>query len=201
MKINGGTLQDLVDKTKRGFGLNPNNTKPFLVTSWKKQVCNYEGEDIRKCIDLNNLGKLRQGDRACLDVKWGPDYEYQQTNTLKPATAVTTNDSEATEVEGGVENVSLIQGYPPEALPAVFPTPPRQLPPGETPPAPVLPSFQPPSAPPTVSDQLQALQATGASPPVLMSWCNPNLTADPGRLTALEARAAQWNLVSLPSMP
>jgi hypothetical protein len=39
-------------------------------------VCNYEGTEILKCIDLNNLGNLRDPNlNTALDVKWGPDYE------------------------------------------------------------------------------------------------------------------------------
>lgn len=60
------------------FGLKQGETKPFLVTPWKSEVCNHEGELIRKCIDVNNLGKLvDQTINSRLNVKWGPDYRIE----------------------------------------------------------------------------------------------------------------------------
>ncbi|KAL6894695.1 hypothetical protein GGI43DRAFT_386290 [Trichoderma evansii] len=60
------------------FGLKPDKTKPFLVTSWKNIIYNYEGKDIKKCIDVNNLGKLVDPVvNSRLNVKWGPDYQIE----------------------------------------------------------------------------------------------------------------------------
>ncbi|KAL7928976.1 hypothetical protein V8C35DRAFT_205155 [Trichoderma chlorosporum] len=89
-----GTLEDFKNKTKQFFGFNPNRTKPFQITPWKNAVCNFEGNDIIKAVDLKNMGRLRgQGNSSRLDVKWGPDYKVRIPTPLQ-------QPSEAQEEQG-----------------------------------------------------------------------------------------------------
>lgn len=77
-----GALEDLKSKTKQFFGLNSNNTKPFLVSPGRNVVCNSEGKDIIRSIDLKNLGRLRdQRDRCRLELKWD---QYHKMEVLTP---------------------------------------------------------------------------------------------------------------------
>ncbi|KAH0523159.1 hypothetical protein TsFJ059_008203 [Trichoderma semiorbis] len=73
-----GTVEDFRNKTRRFFGFGPDNTVLFKVTPRVKEVCCYEGKDIKKCIDVNNLGALRSSDdSSMLDMKLGPKYQVE----------------------------------------------------------------------------------------------------------------------------
>ncbi|KAK1252955.1 hypothetical protein MKX08_004142 [Trichoderma sp. CBMAI-0020] len=83
-----GTMEDFKNKTKAFFRSNPEKTKPYLVTPWKQKVCNYEGVDILKCIDLDNLGKLRNRNKnSSLQLKWELSHhvEIEGVSTVKHA--------------------------------------------------------------------------------------------------------------------
>ena len=213
--IYAGTLEEFKDKTKRFFGLKPEQTKAFLVTPWKKSVRNFEGEDIFKSIDVNNLGKLRkQGDRSCLDVKWGPNYTYQAQTSKLAATATMNNESdtiaiETEKVEEDAEKVrhaedshsALPQGDPPLVAPSSIaathqPFSAERPNPNPTPaPGPasatILSSVQPHSVLTQPDSSSQVPHLAAGLPPLLVGWCSPASTVDVGRLTALEARTAQ----------
>ncbi|KAK4244137.1 hypothetical protein C7999DRAFT_44151 [Corynascus novoguineensis] len=76
--VRAGTLREIENRTKRFFGNAPGRTTSFSMTPWKQTICNSEGKDILKEIDLGNLGKLRDPAlRTRLNVKWvaGPAYE------------------------------------------------------------------------------------------------------------------------------
>ncbi|RFU78594.1 hypothetical protein TARUN_3637 [Trichoderma arundinaceum] len=102
-----GTLEDFKNKTKNFFGLHPSRTKPFQVTPGKNTVCNFEGNDIIKGVDLKNLGRLRSPEnRSRLDVKWGPDYKVEIPT---PSHRTSEASDEARPEEGVQEQVSA--GY------------------------------------------------------------------------------------------
>ena len=174
-----GTIEDFKNKTKQFFGLKPDNTKPFLVTPWKKQVCNFEGKDIIKCIDLNNLGKLQgQGNRSNLDVKWGPDYKIEIPTPSEQASEIL---SDATITGESAEDVSPAS----TSQSASLATPALVAGTGSTAAAPPI------TIPPAASGLLQVPHSS--LPPLMIGWYNPTSTTndDSGRLRALEARAAQ----------
>ncbi|PTB60268.1 hypothetical protein M431DRAFT_71310 [Trichoderma harzianum CBS 226.95] len=78
-----GALEDLKNKTRQLFGLNPNMAKPFLVSPGKNVVCNFEGNDIIKSIDLKNLGRLRdQGDSSRLNLELDNYYKIETSTPL-----------------------------------------------------------------------------------------------------------------------
>ncbi|KAL6819770.1 hypothetical protein V8C40DRAFT_276341 [Trichoderma camerunense] len=67
-----GALEDLKNKTRQFFGLNPNMAKPFLVSP---------GKNVS--IDLKNLGRLRdQGDSSRLNVELGNYYKIETSTPL-----------------------------------------------------------------------------------------------------------------------
>ncbi|KAL9120737.1 MAG: hypothetical protein Q9187_002707 [Circinaria calcarea] len=184
-----GTIEDFKNKTKEFFGLKPDKTKPYLVTPGKKLVCNFEGHDIFKCIDLNNLGKLQgQGDRSNLDVKWGPDYKIEIPRPSKQASETLS--------DGTITGESAEDGWKSDKLP-------EEASPASTSQSASLATpivlggtawtvaAPPITVPPAASGLLQVPQSS--LPPMMVGWYNPTLTtnADSGRLTALEARAAQ----------
>ncbi|KAI1420586.1 hypothetical protein F5Y12DRAFT_719406 [Xylaria sp. FL1777] len=72
----GGNWREVVQGTKRFFGLSPDETKPFSVTPWVQPICQQgEGERIRNTIDPDNLEKLRDPSNATkLTLPLGPDY-------------------------------------------------------------------------------------------------------------------------------
>ncbi|KAL2193910.1 hypothetical protein P885DRAFT_63462 [Corynascus similis CBS 632.67] len=76
--VRAGTLREIENRTKRFFGNAPGWTTSFSMTPWKQTICNSEGKDILKGIDLDNLGKLRDPAlRTSLNVKWGSGPAYQ----------------------------------------------------------------------------------------------------------------------------
>ncbi|KAL7792821.1 hypothetical protein V8C43DRAFT_322158 [Trichoderma afarasin] len=89
------TTDDVKNKTKTFFGFGPDNTVLFKVTPWVKEVCCYEGKDIKKCIDINNLGALRSSDDSTmLDMKLGPKSQLEATALERPGDSwATTDDS------------------------------------------------------------------------------------------------------------
>ncbi|KAL6697341.1 hypothetical protein J3F84DRAFT_368678 [Trichoderma pleuroticola] len=80
-----GTLDDFKNKTRQFFGLPSDRTQPFLVTPFMNEVCSSEGKEMKKCIDVNNLGKLRGQDQA-LNLKWGPSCQIE-LNPPAPASS------------------------------------------------------------------------------------------------------------------
>ncbi|KAI0849801.1 hypothetical protein F5Y00DRAFT_268897 [Daldinia vernicosa] len=171
--VRAGTVQEYKDKTKRFFGFGPGQTKAFLVTPWKKDVCNSEGEDIMQCIDLKNLGRLRQqGKRTKLEVKWGPSYKIETSKPIQVAVDDTTISDMEEKKLGRVVNTAA----PPASTVGS--------------PAPSMPNTQSFTLPVT-SGPPRTDQST--LPPLLIGWCNqtPTLIADTTRLTALEARLGQ----------
>lgn len=184
-----GTKQDFMNKTKRFFGLNPNETKPFLVTPGKGEICNYEGKDIRKCVDINNLGKLRhQENSSRLDVKWGPDYRVEAPI---PSTGI---DNQPLAREKESLSINKAAEELPSSAPLLTSTKEPQVPPflqglqsSETATTAIdsAPGF--PQAPQWSSPQVLSL------PPLVVGWQNPTpaTNTDSARITALEARMAQ----------
>lgn len=88
-----GRFQDIKQNVKKFFGTRPGQTNAYTVTPWKKTLCNYEGEEIRKSIDINNLGTLRSG--TTLNVTWGPGPAMSPT----PRTEVNTSAPRPLSVE------------------------------------------------------------------------------------------------------
>ncbi|KAL6793706.1 hypothetical protein GGI42DRAFT_363628 [Trichoderma sp. SZMC 28013] len=85
-----GTMEDFKNKTRAFFGLDPDRTKPFKVTPWVNQLCCYEGKDIMKCIDINNLDTLRcASNGSTLDMKWGPNFQIETGIIERPGTTMT----------------------------------------------------------------------------------------------------------------
>lgn len=81
-----GTMEDFKNRTKAFFGSNPGKTKPYLVTPWKQKVCNYEGVNMLKCIDLDNLGRLQNHQKSSsLQLSWelSPQVEIEDVATVK----------------------------------------------------------------------------------------------------------------------
>ena len=68
--------KDLVNGIKRFFGANPGITKPFLMTPAPEARVRYEGKEILDIIDMENLGKLKEGQLQALGTVWG----YNPTN-------------------------------------------------------------------------------------------------------------------------
>ncbi|KAM0477034.1 hypothetical protein ACHAPX_005993 [Trichoderma viride] len=206
-----GTMEDFANKTRNFFGSNPDKTKPFLVTPWKSVVCNYEGADIKKCIDVNNLGKLvDQATNTQLNVRWGPDHQIevpmpsaskQAWGKLKMAEAhvemkteeegeAGEEDEEEEEAESLVNN-EMAKG---NASPAPFSTA-----------SPAASTQQEPDSVPSFADATsstpglpQAQVSQLSLPPLVIGWHNTctfphssTTNADPTRVTELESRMAQ----------
>ncbi|UKZ85226.1 uncharacterized protein TrAFT101_001096 [Trichoderma asperellum] len=92
-----GTVEDFKNKTKKFFGSNPGKTKPYLVTPWEQTICNYEGMDIMKCIDRDNLGRLQNREKSSsLELKWELSHqlEIQSSATAKQAEGSLGNNEE-----------------------------------------------------------------------------------------------------------
>ncbi|KAI0593785.1 hypothetical protein F4775DRAFT_586547 [Biscogniauxia sp. FL1348] len=71
-----GKLEEIAHKSKKFFGFGPGRTKTYSVTPWKKRICNHEGKHIIECINLDDLGHLREKDlNTSLKVTWGPAYQ------------------------------------------------------------------------------------------------------------------------------
>lgn len=87
------TKEDVRNKTVSLFGLESFHTEPFKITPRANQVCCYEGKYIWKCIDINNLDKLRcERDIRTLDIKWGPKYQVEATALEGPSSSSATTD-------------------------------------------------------------------------------------------------------------
>jgi hypothetical protein len=71
-----GKLSEFAQNTKKFFGLGDGETKAFSITPGKNQICKDEGTYIRECIDISDLGKLRDKELSSnLVVAWGPDHQ------------------------------------------------------------------------------------------------------------------------------
>jgi len=82
LDVHAGTAEEMRNNTKKFLGLKPDETRPFYVTPWKKQVCNgEEGKAILASLggdidNLDNLGSLRDAKlRTKLNVSWGPKHQ------------------------------------------------------------------------------------------------------------------------------
>ncbi|EHK20705.1 uncharacterized protein TRIVIDRAFT_209595 [Trichoderma virens Gv29-8] len=165
-----GTVEDLRDKTKSFFGLNPERTRPFRVTPGEREVCSSEGADMRKYVDADNLGKLRdEEDCTKLDFKWGTKHQLE----IKPQAIGKRMEgglgSDATAEEG---SDSWTDKVPSASFTA------------QAPKAGV--AIVPPPQPTVLGTQLSL-------PPLMIGWSDMALTSpvDLGRVTALEVRIAQ----------
>ncbi|KAM6476422.1 hypothetical protein HDV62DRAFT_402727 [Trichoderma sp. SZMC 28011] len=160
------TTKEVKNRTKAFFGLGPGNTAPFKVTPRTKEVCCYEGKDIMKCIDTNNLGALRSAeDCSMLDMKWGP--KHQAEAVLKRpgdswATADNSKDSQSKTSPASKE--TLAQTATPGKEPAI----------------------------PVAAETIQLLPQLNL-PPLVVGWHSPGSIAnvDSNRLTGLEERMAR----------
>lgn len=195
-----GTFDEFEKKVVNIFGSNPSKTKPFLVTPWAKRVVNFEGKDIIKSIDLENLGTLQSRIiNSDLDVKWGPNYEIKIPTPPK----VEETSSEGTVSEDNTKNTPTKEVLPASTqsasgvsastgTAAAAPTQPSVSSLRE----PQLQSQPPPpqSTPPQLAFSPQPMfQAGSTLPPLMIGWYNPASTtnADSRRLTTVEARTAQ----------
>ena len=104
-----GTGDEFEHKIKKFFGLRPGQTKTFSVTPHKNIICNHEGEEIIKCIDLGDLGKLRgntPGTSSSLLVEWGPK--------LPGGKDAFSAEKDGTSVEGVVGHQQMRPSFPSE---------------------------------------------------------------------------------------
>ncbi|KAL7956925.1 hypothetical protein V8C34DRAFT_195610 [Trichoderma compactum] len=166
-----GTADDFKNKTKAFFGLDPGKTKPFKITPWANPVCFSEGNDIRKCIDINNLDALRcSGKQSMLDMKWGPNYQVDH------------------KTRGGLGSDQATRHVAEEKQAEKSPVS------SETP-AQII------NANTTQTEESTATTAAGimqpqpqlSLPPLVVGWCNSGsmVNIDSARLTALEERMAR----------
>ncbi|KAK1254158.1 hypothetical protein MKX08_008153 [Trichoderma sp. CBMAI-0020] len=176
-----GSMEDFANKTKKFFGVNPDKTKPFLVTLWKSEVCNYEGKAIKECIDVNNLGKLV--DKTQLNVRWGPDHQLEVPMPSASQQAWAKLKMAKAETEAETEGLTNNKAAEENALPTPFPT------------ASPAASTQEPDL---VSVPLFADAPSPAPgpPPLVIGWQNafphsPTTNVDSTRVTELESRMAQ----------
>ncbi|KAL6835930.1 hypothetical protein J3E69DRAFT_373214 [Trichoderma sp. SZMC 28015] len=80
-----GTLEEFKNKSADCPRLQSIPSQLFLVTPWKETVCNFEGKDIIKYVDLINMGMLRdQEDSSQLDLKWSPGCKVEIPTPLQP---------------------------------------------------------------------------------------------------------------------
>ncbi|KAL8943002.1 MAG: hypothetical protein Q9211_001151 [Gyalolechia sp. 1 TL-2023] len=174
-----GTIENSKQKLKEFFGFNPSKTRPFRVTPWSKRVCNFEGKDIIKSIDLDNLGKLRGLKQSTeLDVKWGPNYKIDISTPAEQASELSKDNIITGESAEDVSPASTSRS-------ASLTTPALPVPISDAAAA------SPITLPSAASGLLQVPQSS--LPPLMIGWYNPTPTTntESGRLTALEARAAQ----------
>ncbi|KAL5085667.1 hypothetical protein Trisim1_010013 [Trichoderma cf. simile WF8] len=166
-----GTADDFKNKTRRFFGLDPGKTKPFKVTPWSNPVCFSEGNDIRKCIDINNLDALRcSGRESTLDMKWGPNYQVdgKAGEGLGSSWATRDIEEEKQAEESPVSSKTLAQTINSNTTPTEK------------------------STATTAAGTMQP-QTQPSLPPLAVGWCNSGsmVNVDSARLTALEERMAR----------
>ncbi|KAL7916500.1 hypothetical protein GGI35DRAFT_433224 [Trichoderma velutinum] len=93
--------EDIKSRSENLSDIESTGSKQFLITPWRDVVCNFEGHDIMKCVDLKNMGRLRdQKESSKLDLKWGPGYKLDIPTLLQ-----TTPDTE----EEGEEKLSKLE--------------------------------------------------------------------------------------------
>ncbi|KAL8743052.1 MAG: hypothetical protein Q9190_004553 [Brigantiaea leucoxantha] len=183
-----GTIEDFRNKTKNFFGCPPDRTKPFLVTPRKNPVCNFEGRDIMKSIDLDNLGKLQERpDSTKLDMKWGPNYQIEIPTPFQQASEISSEDKMAGEsIETERKSEKLPEsGSPASTSQSASLANPALL--AGTASIAAAAAAPPITAPPAASGLLQAPHSS--LPPLMIGWYNPS--GDSERLKALEARTVQ----------
>lgn len=129
-----GTAEDFKNKTMAFFGLDPGRTEPLRITPWSNTICYFEGKDIIKCVDINNLGALRCADKnSRLNMKWGPNYQVEATMLERSsgswATKGLSNDSQSKTPPVSSEATSAQQSTAPAAADTIQPLPQLNLPP------------------------------------------------------------------------
>ncbi|KAK4076997.1 uncharacterized protein Triagg1_3964 [Trichoderma aggressivum f. europaeum] len=161
-----GTVDDLKNKTRAFFGFDPRKTKPFRITPGYHQLCCYEGNDLIKDIDLNNLDALRSADdSSMLDMKWGPKYQVEAALERPDNSWATTDVSKDSQSKTSpVSKETLDQTATPAEEPAI----------------------------PVAAESIQPLPQLNP-PPLVVGWHNSGSMAnmDSNRLTGLEERMAR----------
>lgn len=201
--VRAGTVKEFVNKTRRIFGMPPGTTKPFLVTPWESDICNYEGHDIIKSVDRNNLGKLRHlVDTANLNVRWGPKYETKtqpaSPDAERDARSLPAAQASELRVDHGLKLEDLPGGNTGREDIAPMPTHPSVSTTAAAAPTAVHSSSQPHTTTlsPVAGSHVPAPAGASGCPGMFIGWHHvphpslpPNL--DSGRLAALESRVAQ----------
>lgn len=193
LDVHAGTREELKNNTKKFFGLKPDETMPFSVTPWKKQVCNGEGADILKSLgSLDNLGSLRDAQlRTKLNVSWGLKY---QITAPGPSPAREKEAQEGHGGEGDRQAASVAADVKPssestESRPRGKAEQDPTAPPG------VFPASAPPTCVPSASPQPVLQQGPilqPSLPPLVIGWYAPSAGVDyAARLAALEGRVAE----------
>ncbi|KAL6693304.1 hypothetical protein J3F84DRAFT_401184 [Trichoderma pleuroticola] len=175
-----GTVEDFKNKTRRFFGFGLGKTKPFMITPWVKEVCWYEGKDIKKCIDTDNLGALRSADDcSMLDMKWGP--KSQRPGNSWATTDLSKDSLSKTDLsKDSLSKTDLSKDSLSKTEPVSKETLDQTANPAEEPAIPVTAE--------TIQPQPQL-----NLPPSVVAWYCPGSMAgmDSNRLTGLEERMAQ----------
>ncbi|KAL7899470.1 hypothetical protein HDV63DRAFT_343626 [Trichoderma sp. SZMC 28014] len=105
-----GTMEDFKNKTKEFFRSYPGRTKPYIVIPWEQKICNYEGVDMLKYIDLDNLGKLQNHKKSSsLQLSWELSHqvEIEGVANVKHAEGSLGNYQAAEEIRDSTAEVAM----------------------------------------------------------------------------------------------